>query len=106
MQCDINRGVTKILALSSGKIDKHEYLTGEEILPPDQRRVIEQAKFAYSPLGKTFEKQTERQVDAMKSVKPFYKTNELKHIENSNQSQLIRIYKKLILYFVYLFTIF
>ena len=29
-----------------------------EILPPDQRRVIEQAKFAYSPLGKAFEKQT------------------------------------------------
>ena len=33
-------------------------LTGEEILPPDQRRVIEQAKFAYSLLGKAFEKQT------------------------------------------------
>ena len=35
------------------KIDIYEYLTGEEIPPPDQRRVIEQAKFAYSPLGKT-----------------------------------------------------
>ena len=28
-------------ALSSGKIDKYEYLTGEEILPSDQRRIIE-----------------------------------------------------------------
>ena len=36
----------------------HEYLTGEEILPPDHRRVIEQATFAYSPLRKSFEKQT------------------------------------------------
>ena len=43
--------------LSSGKIDKDEYLTGEEILPFDQSRIIEQAKFTYSPLGKTFEKQ-------------------------------------------------
>ena len=40
------------------KIDKYEYLTDEEILPSDQRRVIEQAKFKYSPLGKAFEKQT------------------------------------------------
>ena len=42
----------------SGKIDKHEYLTGEEILPSDQSRIIiEQLKFTYSPLGKAFEKQ-------------------------------------------------
>ena len=48
LQRDINREVAKILALSSGKIDKCEYLTSEEILPPDQRRVIEQLKFLYS----------------------------------------------------------
>ena len=58
LQYDINREAAKISALSSGKIDKYEYLKGEEILPPDQRRVIEQAKFAYSPLEKAFEKQT------------------------------------------------
>ena len=46
-----------ILALSSGKIDKFESLTGEETLPSNQSRIIEQAKFAYSPLGKAFEKQ-------------------------------------------------
>ena len=56
LQCNINREAAKISALSSRKIDKHEYLTGEEILLPDQRRVIEQAKLAYSPLGKQFEK--------------------------------------------------
>ena len=33
------------------------FLTGEEILPSDQRRIIEQAKFVYSSLGKTFKKQ-------------------------------------------------
>ena len=27
------------------------------MLPPDQSRVIEQAKFTYCPLGKAFEKQ-------------------------------------------------
>ena len=35
----------KISALSSGKIDKYEYFAGEEILPSDQRRVIEQLSF-------------------------------------------------------------
>ena len=58
LQYYINRGAAKISVLSSGKIDIYEYLIGEEIIPPDQRRVIEQAKFAYSPLGKAFEKQT------------------------------------------------
>ena len=58
LQHDINREAAKISALSSGKIDKYEYLTGEEILPPNQQQIIEQAKFTYSPLGKAFEKQT------------------------------------------------
>ena len=52
LQYDINREAAKISALSSGKIDKYEYLTDKEILPSDQSRVIEQAKFTYSPLGK------------------------------------------------------
>ena len=57
LQYDIYRQAAKILALSSGKIDKYEYLSGKEILPPDQRRLIEQAKFTYYPLGKALEKQ-------------------------------------------------
>ena len=36
---------------------KHEYLTGEEILPSNQKQIIEQSKFTYSPLGKASEKQ-------------------------------------------------
>ena len=58
LQYNINREAAKISALSSGKIDKYEYLTGEEILPSIQQQIIEQAKFTYSPLGKAFEKQT------------------------------------------------
>ena len=57
IQYDINREVAKISALSSDKIHKYEYLTGEDILPSNQQQIIEQAKFTYSPLGKAFEKQ-------------------------------------------------
>ena len=56
LQYDINREAAKISALSSGKIDKYEYLTGEEILPSNEQQITEQAKFTYSPLGKAFEK--------------------------------------------------
>ena len=44
LQYDINREAAKISALSSGKIDKYEHLTGEEILPSNQQQIIEQAK--------------------------------------------------------------
>ena len=57
LQYDINREAAKISALSSGKIDKYEYLTGEEILPSNQQQIIQQAKYAYYSLGKDFEKQ-------------------------------------------------
>ena len=59
LQYDINRKVAKISALSPGKIHKYEYLTGEDILPSNQQQIIEQARFTYSPFGKTFEKQIE-----------------------------------------------
>ena len=57
LQYDINREASKISALSSGKLDKYEYLTGEEILPSNQQQIIQQVKFNYSPLGKAIEKQ-------------------------------------------------
>ena len=56
LQYDINREAAKMSALSSGKSDKYEYLTGEEILPSNQRRMTEQAKFTYSPLAKSLGK--------------------------------------------------
>ena len=48
-----------------GKTDKYEYLTGEEILPSNQRQIIEQTKFSYSPLEKALEKQVEKQIGAI-----------------------------------------
>ena len=64
LQYDNNREAVKISALSSGllliiiKSDEYEYVTGEEILPSNQKQIIEQAKFIHSLLGKAFEKQT------------------------------------------------
>ena len=76
LQYDINREAAKISTLSSGKLDKYEYLTDEEILPSNQQQIIQQAKFTYSPLGealdkqrKTIEDQGEKQVDALESLK-------------------------------------
>ena len=76
LQYDVNREAAKISALSSGKIGKYEYLTGEEILPSNKQQIIEQAKFTYSPLGKTFEKQIKtiedqgkKQVEALNTLK-------------------------------------
>ena len=57
LQYDINGEAAKISALSLGKIHKYEYLTGQDILPPNQQQMIEQAKFTYSPSIKAFEKQ-------------------------------------------------
>ena len=56
-QYDINRETAKISALSSSKIHKYEYLTGEDILPSNQQQIIQQGRFTYSALGKAFEKQ-------------------------------------------------
>ena len=76
LQYDINREAAKISALSSGKIDKYEYLSGEEILPSNQQQIIQQAKLTYSPFGKAFEKQIktiedqgEKQVDSLTTLK-------------------------------------
>ena len=71
IQYDINREPTKISALSSSKIDKYEYLTGEE---SNQKQIIEPAQSTL--LGKAFEKQTktiknqgEKHVNAIKNNK-------------------------------------
>ena len=76
LQYNINREAAKISALSSGKLHKHEYLTGEDILPSSQQQTIEQTKFTYSPLGKAFDRQIKaiedqgkKQVDALNSLK-------------------------------------
>ena len=54
MKNSINRETAKISALSSGKIHKCEYPTGEELLPSDKSGIIQEATFTYFPLGKVF----------------------------------------------------
>ena len=54
VQYVICRDTAKRSALSSGKIDKYEYLTGKEISPSNWKQVIEPTKCTYSPLGKAF----------------------------------------------------
>ena len=103
LQYDINREAAKISALSSGKIHKYEYLTGEDILPSNQQQIIEQAKFTYSPLGKAFEKQIktiedqgEKQIDALKDLKPKEQTKPTEDKCN-NQSKAAIILNDLII---------
>ena len=68
LQYDINREAAEISALSSGKSQKYEYLTGEDILPSNQQRIIELARFTYSPLGRGFEKQIKTTEDQGKKT--------------------------------------
>ena len=86
LQYDINREGAKISALLSGKIDKYEYLTGEEILPSTQQQITEQAKFTYSPLGKVFQERTktikdrgEKQINTIRDNK-----EQLANIDNDD----------------------
>ena len=90
LQYDVNREAAKVSSLSSGKIQKYEYLTGEGILPSNQQQIIEQGKFTYFPLGKAFEKQIKttedqgkKQIDALQSLKS---KKETKPTENKSNS--------------------
>ena len=69
-------------ALSSGNTDKYEYFAGKEIFPSDQSRMTEHSKFIYSPLEKALQKQTKKQIHALKSINLFNKIDELKQIES------------------------
>ena len=102
LQYDTNREAVKISALSSGKIHKYEYVTGEDILPSNQQQIIEQAKCTYSPLGKTFEKQMkttedqgQKQVDALENLKP-KKETKMNADKSNNQQKPKIIFNKLI----------
>ena len=79
-QYDLDRQNTKISALSSGELDKYEYLTGKDLgYKPD---VVQKAKFEYSPLGQVFNKglkTDEKNEDLLKR---------LKNIEDKADNQL------------------
>ena len=54
LQYNISREIAKVSVLSSDKTAKYEFFTGEEILPSNQGRIIQQAKFTYSSVGQAF----------------------------------------------------
>ena len=78
-QHDLDRKETKISALSSGELEKYEYLTGEDL--GYKPYVIQKAKFEYSPLGKVFNKGLDES-DKKGLLK------RLKNIEGKNEQQL------------------
>ena len=99
LQYDTNTEAAKISVLSSGKLHKYEYLTGEDILPSNQQQIIEQTKFTYSPLGKAFDKpiktiedQGKKQVDALNVLKP----KEIESISNNKPVINKEIYDKIL----------
>ena len=102
LQYNINREAAKISALSSGKLHRYEYLTGEDILPSNQQQIIEQTKFTYSSLGKAFDKQIKtikdqgkKQIDALENLKPKEETKPIDSTPN-NQSRARIIFNELI----------
>ena len=86
--------------MPSNKIHKYEYLTGEDILPVNRQQIIEQARFSYSPLGKSFEKQIntikdqgEKQIEALESLKKKEITSES---DDNNTSITKEVYDKIL----------
>ena len=102
LQYNINREAAKISALSSGKLHKYEYLTGEDILPSTQQQIIEQTKFTYSPLGRAFDKQIKtiedqgkKQVDALNTLKSDNKITIKKYTYDLNDTPFISKQKEI-----------
>ena len=84
LQYDINREAAKISVLSSGKIHKYEYITGEDILSSNQQQIIEQTKFTFPPFGKAFEKQIKTTEDQGEK--------QMKAIQDQGQVKTIKKY--------------
>ena len=79
-QHDLDRKSTKISALSSGELEKYDYLTGEDLgYKPD---VIQKAKFEYFPLGKVFNKGLDESDKKDRLLK------RLKNVESKKEQQL------------------
>ena len=68
-------------ALSSGKTNKYEYLTGEEILPSNKSRMLESGEISKTSFSKTKSIKNKKQVEAIKVLKPAEHQQKLKIIE-------------------------
>ena len=79
-QYDLDRKAAKISALSSNNLDKYEYLTGADLgIKPS---TVEQAKFEYSPLGKVFNKELDKDHQKERLLK------KLKNIEDHGKKTI------------------
>ena len=74
LQHDINREAAKISALSWGKIDKYEYLTGEEILPSTKQHFINKIREGEINLNEAKEEQAKLKssIGEIKSTKKIF----------------------------------
>ena len=84
-------------------ISMNIYLTGEEILPSNQKQIIEKSKFTYSPLVKAFEKQIKKaedqgrkQVETIKDLKAREQTKATKDKSDDNPLMSKKIYYRLL----------
>ena len=93
LQYDIDREAAKISALSSGKIDKCKYLTGQKVLCSNQRQVIEQAKFTNSPLGKAFKKQTRIIVEQGREQNEAIKVHGKQLLKSSSEKESLLLFE-------------
>ena len=85
-QYDLDRKAAKISALSSNNLDKYEYLTGEDL--GLKSSIIEQARFEYSPVGKIFIKELDKDEDKEEGL-----LKRLKNIEDKNE-ELLKVKNK------------
>ena len=76
-QYDLDGKAVKTSALSSGELEKYEYLTGEDL--GYKADVIQKEKFEYSPLGKAFNKGPDES-DKKEGI-----LKRLKNIEDKNE---------------------
>ena len=92
----LDRKNAEISAKSSGELDKYEYLIGEDLdYKPD---ALTQAKFEYSPLGKTFtfgstkEDKKEGLLKRLANINKANNLHNLKHINANNRPRDIDYY--------------
>ena len=85
-QYDLAREAAKISTLSSGELEKYEYLTVEDL--SYKADVIQKVEFEYYPLGKVFNKGLNKSNKKEKLLK------RLRNVKGKNAHQLVAIKDK------------
>ena len=88
-QYDLDREAARMSASSSGELEKHEYLTGEDLgYKPD---VIQKSKFEYYSLGKVFNKgvdESDKKEGLLKRLKNIEDQSKTDKEDKNNKSSL------------------